>query len=448
MPIQRTPLPYHPDSSGLFQPLARHPWAVFLDSGFPYSDQGRYDILSAEPHTTLTTLQGVTRIDNGRGVEEHQGNPLALLRPLLRRDPAVPADLPFSGGAIGYFGYDLAWSLQGLGLPPPTGEPTLPEMAVGLYDWAVVVDHQQQQSWLVAETGEATRNRLALLEQAAQEAPPLRPTGPLQTEPERAAYGAAFRRVQHYIHEGDCYQVNLARRFRVTVEGDPWAGYRLLRRRNPAPFGAYLNTPYGQVLSGSPERFLRLRGEQVETRPIKGTRPRAKDPQRDLELREDLRRHPKDRAENLMIVDLLRNDLGKCCRPGSIRVEGFCELESFATVHHLTSTIRGRLVPGADALDLLQAAFPGGSITGAPKRRAMQIIHELEPFRRGLYCGSIGYLDRNGDMDTNIAIRTLVVREGQLYFWAGGGIVADSDEEGEYQETLHKARAFIDFLER
>jgi para-aminobenzoate synthetase component 1 len=261
-------------------------------------------------------------------------------------------------------------------------------------------------------------------------------------------YLAAIARIKRYILDGDCYQVNFAQRFSVPAEGDPWEAYQGLRRINAAPFGAYLNTPDCQVLCSSPERFLRVRGGDVETRPIKGTRPRGQDPIEDLMLADALLGSAKDRAENLMIVDLLRNDLGKVCAVGSVRVPRLFEVQSFARVHHLVSTVRGRLATGRTAADLLRACFPGGSITGAPKLRAMEIIEELEPHRRGIYCGSIGYLGWDGAMDTNIAIRTMVQSEGVTRLWAGGGIVADSKPEAEYRETYYKAAALLDLLER
>jgi para-aminobenzoate synthetase component 1 len=259
-------------------------------------------------------------------------------------------------------------------------------------------------------------------------------------------YHQAFNRIRDYIREGDCYQVNLAQRFQAPCTGDPWLGYRRLRAINPAPFAAYLNLPFGQVLSSSPERFLEVRGGHVETRPIKGTRPRQSDPAADAAQAGELAACGKDRAENLMIVDLLRNDLGKVCVPGSVETSRLFEVESFANVHHLVSTVTGRLAPGLDAIDLLRAAFPGGSITGAPKLRAMEIIEELEPDRRGVYCGAIGYLGFNGDMDTNIAIRTVVITAGQAHCWAGGGIVADSEWQAEYQECLDKASPMLRLL--
>ncbi len=273
-------------------------------------------------------------------------------------------------------------------------------------------------------------------------------TAPLASNLPRDAYAAAFRRVHDYIRAGDCYQVNLAQCFAAPAAGDPWLAYQALRIINPAPYSAFLNTPHGTVMSASPERFLKLERGHVESKPIKGTRPRAGHPRLDADLAEALRASEKDRAENVMIVDLLRNDLSKNCELGSVRVPKLFEIESFATVHHLVSTVAGRLRQGRDALDLLRGCFPGGSITGAPKLRAMQIIEELEPCRRGVYCGAIGYIGCDGNMDLNIAIRTLVYSGGAIRFWAGGGIVADSRLEDEYQETFDKAAAMLRLLQQ
>jgi para-aminobenzoate synthetase component 1 len=263
----------------------------------------------------------------------------------------------------------------------------------------------------------------------------------------RESYLKAVERVREYIFAGDIFQANLSQRFETPLTEPAWALYRRLRERNPAPFAAFLDFPGVAVLSASPERFLRVdAGGSVETRPIKGTRPRGVGPEHDAALGQALAESPKDRAENLMIVDLMRNDLSRVCAPGSVRVAELFALEQYATVHHLVSTVVGQLAPGADALDLLRAAFPGGSITGAPKLRAMEIIAELEPSRRGVYCGSIGYWSVTGELDTSIAIRTAVARNGRVYFNAGGGVVADSDPADEYQETLDKARGLIDAL--
>ncbi|OGT93314.1 MAG: aminodeoxychorismate synthase, component I, partial [Gammaproteobacteria bacterium RIFOXYA12_FULL_61_12] len=270
---------------------------------------------------------------------------------------------------------------------------------------------------------------------------PLRARGSIAVAPDRTGYGAAFKTIQGYIRDGHCYQINLARHFRADAEGDPWAGYRRLRGLSPAPYGAFFRMPQGCLLSASPERFLTLKDGRVTTSPIKGTRPRHADPVRDAALAEELRHSAKDRAENLMIVDLLRNDLGRSCRLGSIRVDELFRVDSYATVHHLVSDISGNLGAGEDALSLMRNSFPGGSITGAPKLRAMAIIEELEPARRGPYCGSLAYIGFDGAMDSNILIRTLTHREGRIGFWAGGGIVADSTEQAEFEETEQKALA-------
>jgi para-aminobenzoate synthetase component 1 len=265
---------------------------------------------------------------------------------------------------------------------------------------------------------------------------------------DKAAYTAAFNRIQYYLREGDCYQVNLAQRFVANCEGDPWRAYQLLRQLNAAPFSGYLNLPEVQILSSSPERFLKLTKDFVETKPIKGTRPRKQDDCEDRQQIKLLENSRKDRAENLMIVDLLRNDIGKTCKNGSVKVPKLFAVETYATVHHLVSTVTGRLADNQHALDLLKSCFPGGSITGAPKIRAMEIIEELEPNRRGVYCGAIGYIGFNGNMDSNIAIRTLVHSKGTIRFWAGGGIVNDSTVDEEYQECFDKAAALLELLQR
>jgi para-aminobenzoate synthetase component 1 len=381
-------------------------------------------------------------------------DPLALVRRHLEIESASACDLPFTGGALGYFSYDLGRRFERLPVLAADDE-KMPEMAVGIYDWAVVVDHRERRSWLVAQGRQAhTRARWDELvarfsvPQPERARVPLRITAPLASNLSCEQYAAAFKRVIDYVRAGDCYQVNLAQRFAAPAAGDPWLAYQALRVINPAPYAAYINTPHGQILSASPERFLQVDSRRVETKPIKGTRPRAGHPRIDAELAMDLKVSEKDRAENVMIVDLLRNDLSKNCAAGSVRVPKLFEVESFATVHHLVSTVTGMLRQGRDALDLLRGCFPGGSITGAPKVRAMQIIEELEPHRRGVYCGSIGYVGHDGNMDLNIAIRTLVYSGGAIRFWAGGGIVADSRLEDEYQETFDKAAAMLKLLQQ
>lgn len=446
-PLRVEPIPYREDPAALFAPLADEPWAAWLDSGRPGTGVGRYDILAARPAAWLVSEDGSTRIGWRDGREQTtDADPLDVLRALLGPAQAGDDRLPFSGGALGYLGYDLG--RRWLPLARPAVADGMPALALGLYDWALVVDHLARQAWWVGRGEAADQAWLAWGDQwrvgtAAPAGDGFGLAGAIHADVDAAAYRKAFDRVQHYIREGDCYQVNLAQRFRASFEGSPWAAYRALRTLNPAPYGAYLNLPFGQVLSSSPEQFLALRAGRVTTRPIKGTRPRQADAAADARIRDALAGSPKDRAENLMIVDLLRNDLGRVCRPGSIAVPQLFAVESFATVHHLVSTVSGELAPGRDALDLLRACFPGGSITGAPKLRAMQIIDELEPAARGVYCGAIGWIGLDGAMDSNIAIRTLTVQDGEVRYWAGGGIVADSDADAEYQESLDKAAAFF-----
>jgi para-aminobenzoate synthetase component 1 len=449
-----TELPYNRDSTRLFEEIAHWPWAVFLDSGYPASRHGRYDIISAEPMAALLTRGDSTKVQSNGGAYISSADPFDLLRqqllPMAERDPGIP----FGGGAIGYIGYDFGRRLERLPQLVEDDE-QLPELAVGIYDWALVVDHHQHRSFLVGQGRDPLTRRKwqklvhrfrAPAKVVTREA--FRVLEKIVSNMDQQRYAEAYQRIKHYIREGDCYQVNLARRFTVATAGEPWLAYQRLRQINPAPFSAYLNIPDVQVLSTSPERFLRVVDSQVETRPIKGTRSRVADPLLDRQLAESLCRSPKDRAENLMIVDLLRNDISKNCAKGTVKVPKLFELQSFATVHHLVSTITGRLISDRDALHLLRDCFPGGSITGAPKLRAMQIIEQLETHRRGVYCGCIGYLGFDGAMDTNIAIRTLVHAGGRMSFWAGGGVVADSSMEGEYQESIDKVVSLFHLLEQ
>lgn len=438
MSFYSAPLPYLPDAVRYYAALADLPWAMWLDSG----GMARYDILVAAPHSTLV-------LDRETG----QRDPFILLREALGERAAAIEDIPFAGGAVGYWSYDLARHL--MALPAiARDDSSLPDMAVGLYDWAVVLDHRECTARLVShrrfpETDRMLPDILSCL----RNPPPLsadnfRVHGQIVSNFTPESYAAAFAAVQGYLHAGDCYQVNLAQRFSAAAEGDAFGAYRALRATSPAPYSAFLNLPQAQILCVSPECFVSVRGGGVRTRPIKGTRPRGRSAREDRLLAEALRDHPKDRAENLMIVDLLRNDLGKSCVPGSVQVPELFKVESFANVHHLVSTVEGRLAPGRDALDVLRDCFPGGSVTGAPKLRAMQIIERLEPDRRGIYCGAIGYAGFDGNMDTNIAIRTLVYGKGRIDGWAGGGIVADSDAAAEYRETLDKASAMLALLRR
>ena len=260
-------------------------------------------------------------------------------------------------------------------------------------------------------------------------------------------YVNAFKRIKEYIRNGDCYQVNFAQHFSAKFKGNTWAAYQMLRKYNPAPFSAFINIPSGTILSSSPERFLSLSNNQVETKPIKGTKHRSVFAYEDKELASLLLKSEKDRAENLMIVDLLRNDISKSCKLGSVKVPKLFSLETFSSVHHLVSTIRGSLAKNKDAIDLFRGCFPGGSITGAPKLRSMEIIEELERDKRSIYCGSIAYIGFDGNMDSNICIRTLIYCKNKIHFFVGGGIVWDSTVDAEYKECFHKASAILKIFE-
>jgi para-aminobenzoate synthetase component 1 len=406
----------------------------------------------------LVTNGEQTVIVDGMGERSSKNDPFELLKETLSPYRIAKTELPFEGGAIGYFAYDLARRVEHLPSVSLDAE-NMPQMVVGIYDWALVVDHQLRRTYLVSHgmNGETEVDWPSLcaifdgpLMQATQA--DFKISSALQSNMDYTQYGAAFNRVKQYIHEGDCYQVNLAQRFSAHASGDAWTAYLALRDISPAPFMSYMNLGDAQsslqVLSASPERFLQVHGKHVETRPIKGTRPRSDNAVEDASNANDLQNSPKDRAENLMIVDLLRNDISKVCETGSVRADKLFALESFANVHHLVSTVTGKLAEDKTAIDLLRACFPGGSITGAPKFRAMEIIEELEPNRRGLYCGAIGYVGFDGNMDTNIAIRTAVYSDDEIRFYAGGGVVADSELAKEYRETLDKASSMLELIAR
>ncbi|MGA8136941.1 MULTISPECIES: aminodeoxychorismate synthase component I [unclassified Pseudomonas] len=438
------PLPYHANPAHYFAAIRHAPGAVLLDSGRPEAERGRYDLLSAWPLEQLAVLP-----------DERGAAFLQRLRDNLARlgEAQLPAacELPFAGGLIGYLSYDFGRHLEHL--PNQARDDLqLPDARFGLYAWALISDHQQGSSQLVFHPSVevAERERLIQLfgQPAARDSNEFQLKGPMTADLTADAYRQAFERIQHYIQAGDCYQVNFAQRFRADCQGDPWVAYCALRAACPTPFSGFQSLPdHGAVLSLSPERFVKVSQGQVETRPIKGTRPRGRDAAEDAANAAELLASSKDRAENLMIVDLLRNDLGRTCRIGSVRVPELFSLESYPNVHHLVSSVTGTLADDRDALDLIAGSFPGGSITGAPKIRAMQIIDELEPTRRALYCGSLLYLDVRGEMDSSIAIRSLLVKDGQVSCWGGGGIVADSDWQAEYQESITKVKVLLDTLQ-
>ncbi|MCU1748736.1 aminodeoxychorismate synthase component I [Pseudomonas sp. 6D_7.1_Bac1] len=438
------PLPYRANPAEYFAAIRHAPGSVLLDSGRPSAERGRYDLLSAWPLATLAVSP-----------DESGGAFLQRLRDTLGRlgDAAIPEPyaLPFAGGLIGYLSYDFGRHLESL--PSQAHDDLqLPDARFGLYDWALISDHLIGSSQLVFHPHLIETERQRLIELFSQPTTAAAGTftlnGAMSPDLSASDYQQAFVRIQQYIQAGDCYQVNFAQRFRAPCQGDPWTAYCALREACPTPFSGFQSLPDGgAVLSLSPERFVKVSDGHVETRPIKGTRPRGKNAAEDAANAAELLASPKDRAENLMIVDLLRNDLGRTCRIGSVRVPELFSLESYPNVHHLVSSVTGELADNKDALDLIAGSFPGGSITGAPKIRAMQIIDELEPTRRGLYCGSLLYLDVRGEMDSSIAIRSLLVKDGQVCCWGGGGIVADSDWQAEYQESITKVKVLLDTLQ-
>jgi para-aminobenzoate synthetase component 1 len=476
-----------PDPAACCEALEGLPYRLFLDSASAGSRFGRFSFVTADPVAIVRSRGAETEcLDLINGTQRAApGDGLVALRQLVAPHSAEPVtDLPpFQGGAAGYVAYD--WGLTLERLPAPRYDDLgLPDLVIGIYDWVLAWDHATSRAWLIStgmpETSGVTRRARAVSRAAfvkdrlgkhAPSDPDPRTVGPGPSPPRtfapshlvdrvwwpsslqlrssftREGYLNAVERVRQYIFAGDIFQANLSQRFEAVTDESAWSFYTRLRNRNAAPFAAFLDFPEAVIVSASPERFLHVTANgQVETRPIKGTRPRGFGPEHDAALGQALAESAKDRAENLMIVDLMRNDLSRVCAPKSVRVSELFSLEHYATVHHLVSTVVGELALGADAIDLLRAAFPGGSITGAPKLRAMEVIAELEPSRRGVYCGSIGYWSVTGELDTNIAIRTAVVQDGRVYFSTGGGIVADSNPEHEYLETLDKARAMIDLL--
>ena len=480
-----------PDPARCCELIEGLPYRLFLDSAARGMRLGRFSFLAADPVAIVRSKGShVESINAACGVTRPaKGDALAEVRALLAPHQVDPvAGLPpFQGGAAGYVAYD--WGRVVERLPVCRFDDlALPDVVIGIYDWVLAWDHDESRAWLIStglpETSAHGRSTRAAARAAtvrarltASPAPSHRPS-PASHPPRalshrppapshlveggwwdprlqvhssftHARYLEAVTRVREYIVAGDIFQANLSQRFEAPLHEEPWELYLRMRQRNAAPFAAFLDFPEASILSASPERFLRVDvGGRVETRPIKGTRPRGIGPEHDGALGQALTESAKDRAENLMIVDLMRNDLSRVCSPGTVRVPELFALERYATVHHLVSTVVGQLAPGCDALDLLRASFPGGSITGAPKVRAMEIIAELEPSQRSVYCGAIGYWSVTGAFDTNIAIRTVIAPRGsrRVYFNAGGGIVADSNPEQEYRETLDKARGMIDSL--
>lgn len=440
------PIPGPCDPAALFDCISDLALPVWLDSSGGVNSQ--YHILSALPENHVSVTEE-TRIDPQDFVDKAHA--------FLDENPKCQtvSDIPFAGGLIGYVGYDFAANSADTNRPL-----IIPDAYFGLYLWAIIVDKDETSARLIfhpncdKKTRSSITKRLQIDEE--EKSGDRRPhkdrsftlTSEFQTTVTEDEYKQDLETIHNYILDGDVYQVNYSQHFQATYTGDSLAAYLALRKFAPAPYSGYLKIDDKAILCHSPEQFIEVNDRQVRTRPIKGTAPRASDPQTDLLHAEQLQTSEKDQAENLMIVDLMRNDLGRHCEPGSIKVSKLFELKSYSNVHHLVSEIVGTLNQTSSALDLLASASPGGSITGAPKQRAMEIINTLEHHDRSFYCGSLGYLSLCGRMDTNIGIRSLVADGEKLHCWGGGGIVADSDSNREYQETLDKIGGLLDQLEK
>lgn len=433
-------------------PSSLHP--CLLESGLAAGGLGRYSLLGWSPSVVFSAFGKEFRVVSGGAERVGQGDPWAELARLhrARAQPAVEHAFPCFSGALGYASYEsgLGWERVIPRCPDDVG---LPDLWFGFYDGLLIADERERRMWVVADAdpeqaSEAVLERLASEVNAWRARPRPAPVDdhwlgvPPVANMGYGDYVKALERIRDYIASGDIYQANFSQRFTASLGPDgAWGVYARLRRRSAAPFAMYLDCGYGRLASSSPERFLRVRGRSIATRPIKGTRPRGRTPEEDAALRRELVSSVKDRAELLMIVDLERNDLGRVCDPGSVRVSDLYQLEEYPTVLHLVAGVEGRLRAGEDVFSAIRATFPGGSITGAPKVRALQVINELEPSRRGVYTGAMGYLGFRGTSELNIGIRTVQCAGGRAHFHAGSGIVWDSSPADEYAETLAKAKA-------
>lgn len=442
----------------VFGQVGRREGIVWLDSGMDQAGMGRWSYLMWEPFATIKGVRDKYMLNENGESEPVTGDPFKAVDRFMARHGAGDRKEwpPFTGGAAGFFGYDLLSHCEPSTKLVKSGKAEEGDIWLGFYDHLIAFDNEAKTTYLIVniEHGRNPEPKLNELELIVSKSVGRRPAAinksggssaiRLDSNFSKKDYFAAIERIRRYIEEGDCYQVNIAQRFSAKQAFDPVELYLRLRSINPAPFSAYLDTGSAQILSSSPERFIRLRGGHAQTRPIKGTRPRGANEQEDARLTQELIKSGKDRAENVMIVDLLRNDLSKACIPNSVKVSQLCAIEKFPTVSHLVSSVEGEVKPGYGAIDLLRMAFPGGSVTGAPKIRAMEIIDELEPDSRGVYCGAIGYIGFNGSMDTSIVIRTIVCLPGMVKFHSGGGITYLSRPWEEYKETMDKAKALIE----
>jgi para-aminobenzoate synthetase component 1 len=457
---EKREIPYQ-DPLPIFANFAKEEGVVFLDSAQLRENCGRYSFIAIDPFLSLASKNSHIEL-NGQVV---LGDPFQILEREFLKYPLVsePNLPPFQGGAAGFFSYDLYQHLENID-SKQIDDIEFPDLMMGFYDLVIAFDHHAKRAWIFSSGYpeleasarlERAKARINWLQEKINHSSPLSHFSKITLPPDKITtnfsaeeYHAAVRQVIEAILAGDIFEANISQRFKAFLPDGLSAFdlYRRLRLINPAPFASYMQFKNMVIASASPERFLKLLDNQVEARPIKGTRPRGKTSVEDAQLADELRQSAKDQAENVMIVDLLRNDLSRVCDDHSVQVTQLCGLESYPAVHHLVSVIIGRLKTSLNAIDLLRATFPGGSITGAPKVQAMKVIAEIEPTRRGPYCGCIGYIGFNGTMDTSITIRTLAIKNNTLIFQAGGAITADSDPKEEYDEVLAKANALYKAL--
>ncbi|GAB1266260.1 aminodeoxychorismate synthase component I [Aurantivibrio infirmus] len=476
-------IPFYKNGQHYFNLIKHLPYPVWLDSGRPKAEFGRFDIITARPSKLFVSSNNSTEVTDfeftqpgkdDRALDPYPENtapligaktkqqvfdsnsdsPFNILRESMDSITVIDnQDIPFTGGLIGYFAYTLSNYLDFLPAREASIE-SIPDMHVGLYLWSFIQDHEQKRSFLAIHPDCPEILELEAKFFAEQTSSVIEShdntfnINELKSNFDVNSYNSAFMKIQDYLAAGDCYQVNFAQRFEAKYQGDPSDAYLRLRKVLPAPYSSFLGLKDGAILSHSPEQFLKVQNQHVRTQPIKGTSRRHNNPALDKESASKLQASAKDRSENLMIVDLMRNDLGKNCRSGSVTAKSLFELKSYANVHHLVSTIEGELKASSSAIELFRDCFPGGSVTGAPKTRAMAIIQELETVDRSVYCGSIAYISANNQMDSSITIRTLVCDRETIYCWGGGGIVADSTASAEYQESLDKIQILLDTLRK
>lgn len=449
MNIKKTYFSYYKNiTSDIFEKISNKTGSILLSSGNSLHKYGRFDIIVSDPVTTLTTKKKITKIYKNKKIKISQLNPFDLVKKEMnyfKIKTKFNKELPFQGGALGIFSYDLITNLKNI-QNKNKQEINFPDMFIGIYLWSIIIDHLKKKVTLISY--EDIEKRKQWIKKQKNKKKEINIIGTWTNNMSKEKYFQKFNKIKNYIKKGDCYQINLAKRFEIKYSGDEFNAFYKLNKINQSPFSAFIRLKKNAVLSFSPERFISLKKNIIQSRPIKGTILKSKYKKKDKNQIKKLKKSEKNQAENLMIVDLTRNDIGKIAIPGTVMVPELFLIESFPSVHHLISTITAKLKKKYKPTDLLKKCFPGGSITGAPKLRAIEIIEELEPDRRNGYCGSIGYISFCGTMDTNINIRSMITENNKMYCWGGGGIVSDSLFEEEYQEILNKLNKILPVLEK